>query len=233
MARLSRLSLAGLPHHVIQRGNDRQAIFHDAQDHLHYLQCLKDVASEQGLAIHAYVLMPNHVHWLATPAADNTLARVMQSLGRRYVRWFNDRYGRSGTLWEGRFRSTPIEADRYLLACSRYIEMNPVRAGLVAEPAAYPWSSHAHHIDGRTDPLVTDHPVYWGLGNTPFDRQAQYRSIFELDADAGFIDRLRGGTNRGWALGSDEFLDSLRLNPLRPVTPKPRGRPKKLVESAG
>ncbi|MEG1968927.1 MAG: transposase [Burkholderiaceae bacterium] len=232
MARLPRLSLAGLPHHVIQRGNDRQLIFRDAEDHVRYLQCLRDTASEQGVAIHAYVLMPNHVHLLATPATDDALARVMQSLGRRYVRWFNDRHGRTGTLWEGRFRSAPIEAERYLLACSRYIEMNPVRAGLAAEPASYPWSSHAHHIGRRIDLLVTDHSVYWGLGNTPFDRQAQYRSMFELDSsDAGFMDRLRDGTNRGWALGSDDFLGSLRVNSSRPMTPKPRGRPKKSVES--
>jgi putative transposase len=231
MARLPRLAIAGLPHHVIQRGNNRQLIFRDAEDHIHYLQCLREAAAEHGLAIHAYVLMPNHVHLLVTPAEDASLARVMQSLGRRYVRWFNDRYGRTGTLWEGRFRSAVIESERYLLACSRYIELNPVRAGLAPDPASFPWSSHAHHVGRRVDPIVSDHAVYWALGNTPFDRQAQYRSIFDHPTDEAFMSRLRDGTNRGWALGDENFLAALRVAPGRPLAPKPRGRPKKSLVS--
>lgn len=231
MARLARLSVAGLPHHLIQRGNDRQLIFRDTADHAFFIECLQAVAGERGLAIHAYVLMPNHLHLLATPPEADTLGRVMQAVGRRYVRWFNDRYARSGTLWEGRYRSTVIEADRYLLACSRYIELNPVRAGLAADPVAYHWSSHAHHVGRRIDPLISDHPLYWALGNTPFERQARYRAVFDGPSDTEFLDRLRHGTNRGWAIGEGEFLARLQAAPTRPLTPRPRGRPFKATKS--
>lgn len=229
MARLSRLALAGLPHHVIQRGNNRQAIFMDAEDQVKYLQCLRDAALEQGLAIHAYVLMPNHVHLLATPEREDTLARLMQSLGRRYVRWFNDRHGRTGTLWEGRFRSSVVEAERYFLACSRYIELNPVRAGLAADPLAFPWSSYAHHVGRRVDPLVADHSIYWELGNTPFERQANYRALFDSHEDGDFLARIRHDTNRGMALGGEGFLADVPALAARTQAFRPRGRPKKSV----
>lgn len=224
MARLPRLSAAGFPHHVIQRGNNRQAIFVDASDHARYLALLRDAAAQHAIAIHAYVLMPNHVHLLVTPQEQAGLSRFMQALGRRYVRWFNDRHGRTGTLWEGRFRSTVIEADRYLLACMRYIELNPVRAGLCAEPAQYRWSSYAHHAGLAVDPLVTDHPLFWGLGNTPYERQLTYRGMFEAPLPDQELDVLRAATNRGRALASVGGLDTETAR--RPATPRPRGRPK-------
>ncbi|GAO26666.1 transposase IS200 family protein [Alicycliphilus sp. B1] len=146
MARLPRLTLAGYPHHVIQRGNNRQAIFADRQDFETMLALLAENAQKFRVAIHAYVLMDNHFHLLATPATAEALPRMMQAVGRSYVRYFNDRHGRSGTLWEGRYRSTLIETDRYLLACMAYIDLNPVRAGMVAQPLAWPWSSHAHYL---------------------------------------------------------------------------------------
>lgn len=227
MARLSRLAVAGLPHHVIQRGNNRQPIFVDAEDHVKFLQCLRDASLEQGLAIHAYVLMPNHVHLLVTPEREETLARVMQSIGRRYVRWFNDRHARTGTLWEGRFRSSVVEAERYFLACSRYIELNPVRAALAADPLAFPWSSYAHHVGQRVDPLITDHSVYWELGNTPFERQAHYRALFDSHEDRDFLARIRHDTNRGMALGDGGFLLDMPALAARAMPSRPRGRPKK------
>jgi putative transposase len=228
MARLPRLTAPGLPHHLIQRGNNRQSIFVDEADCISYLRELAELADGHGLAIHAYVLMPNHVHLLATPAERETLPRVMQALGRRYVRRFNDRHGRTGTLWEGRYRSTLIETDRYLLACMRYVEMNPVRAGLVNEPGHYRWSSHAHHVGLRVDPLITEHAVYWALGNTPFERQVAYRRLFEGGQEAGEVEAIRYATHRGWALGRDAFVESVSQNAGRRAAPRQAGRPRKV-----
>jgi putative transposase len=224
MARLPRLSIAGYPHHVIQRGNNRQPVFRDASDYERYLGWLQELAQGHELAVHAYVLMPNHVHLLATPAANDALSRVMQALGRRYVRHFNDKYGRSGTLWEGRFRSAIIDSDRYLLTCSRYIELNPVRAGLAPDPGQYRWSSYAHHVGLRVDPLISDHALFWALGNTPFERQSAYRGMFDAPLQQDALDDLRRATNRGWSLG--DFSDEARASDTWP-TPRPRGRPRK------
>jgi len=233
MARLPRLTAPGLPHHLIQRGNNRQVIFVDEADRVRFLNDLGELAAAIGLAIHAYVLMPNHVHVLATPKGHDTLARVMQALGRRYVRYFNDRHGRSGTLWEGRYRSTVVETDRYLLACMRYIEMNPVRAGLAGEPAQYRWSSHAHHVGVRADPLLSEHATYWSLGNTPFERQLSYRRMFEGSQDPEEIDSIRYATLHGWALGKPGFADVLGDGAGRRAAPRPAGRPRKLPRQQG
>jgi len=227
MARLARLTVAGLPHHLIQRGNNRQPIFLDEFDCARYLRELGELAPVHGLAIHAYVLMPNHVHLLATPAEDAAFARLMQSLGRRYVRSFNARHRRTGTLWEGRYRSTVIESERYLLACMRYIELNPVRAGLVSEPADYRWSSHGHNVGLRIDGLVTEHALYWALGNTPFERQIAYRRLFQESQADGEIDALREATQHGWALGRSEFVGFVAQSTGRRVTRLRPGRPRR------
>jgi putative transposase len=227
MARLPRLTAPGLAHHLIQRGNNRQAIFADDIDRSLYLRELADLAQAFRLAIHAYVLMPNHVHLLVTPPERETLGRVMQALGRRYVRRFNDRHQRTGTLWEGRYRSTLVETDRYLLACMRYIDMNPVRAGLVAEPTLFRWSSHAHYVGLRPNPLVTEHAAYWALGNTPFDRQLAYRRLFETEQEAAEVESIRYATHRGWALGREGFAASLGQETGRPAVPRRPGRPRK------
>lgn len=229
MARLPRLTAPGLPHHLIQRGNNRQSIFIDEADCISYLNEFAELADGHGLAIHAYVLMPNHVHLLVTPVQRETLPRVMQALGRRYVRRFNDRHRRTGTLWEGRYRSTLIETDRYLLACMRYIEMNPVRAGLVNEPGHYRWSSHAHHIGLRLDPLITEHAVYWALGNTPFERQVAYRRLFEGGQEAAEVEAIRYATHRGWALGQQAFVESVSHSAGRRAAPRHAGRPRKAL----
>lgn len=227
MARLPRLTAPGLPHHLIQRGNNRQPVFVDEVDCARFLGDLAELAASHGLAIHAYVLMPNHVHLLATPAADDTLARLMQALGRRYVRWFNARHRRTGTLWEGRFRSTVVEADRYLLACMRYIELNPVRAGLVEDPAAYRWSSYRHQIGLLVDPLITEHAVFWALGNTPFERQLAYRRLFEHGVRAEEVGAIRRATQRGWALGEPGFVEEIGVKAGRRASPVRPGRPRK------
>ena len=224
MARLPRLSIPGLPHHVIQRGHGGDAVFFDDGDYLRFLADLRGAAVAHGVAIHAYVLMPNHVHLLATPSTADMLGKTMQSLGRQYVRWLNQKHSRTGSLWDGRYRSTVIEAERYLLACSLYIELNPVRAGLVADPAEYPWSSFRHHAGLTVDPLVTDHPVVWALGNTPFERQSAYKARAAHGLAAEDIDRLRWATNRGWALGGAEFLIAAESESQRPLSPRARGR---------
>lgn len=218
------MSVAGYPHHVIQRGNDRRAIFADSSDLTRYLDALRDVAAEHQLSVHAYVLMPNHVHLLMTPINPRAIGAAMQALGRRYVRWFNDRHARTGALFEGRYRSTVVEADRYLMACMRYIELNPVRASLVAAPEHYSWSSYRHHTGLATDALISDHALYWQLGNTPFDRQAEYRRLFEQDATAGEIDLIRQSTHGGWALGTRDFAVRLGRKSARRTERRQPGR---------
>jgi len=159
MARLPRLTLPGFAHHVIQRGNNRQAIFFTSADYQMMLALLEESARKFGVAIHAYVLMSNHFHLLVTPQTQEGLPHMMQAIGRRYVRYFNDAQHRSGTLWEGRYKSALIQSERYLLACMVYIDLNPVRAGLAATPADYPWSSHAHYAGLRIDKLITPHAL--------------------------------------------------------------------------
>ena len=227
MARLPRLTLAGYPHHVIQRGNDRRAIFVDDTDRRQYLAALKEVAAAAGLQVHAYVLMPNHAHLLLTPARAEDLGRAVQALGRRYVRWFNDRHRRKGALFEGRYRSSVVDADHYLLACMRYVEMNPVRARLCDRPADFPWSSHRHHVGLSLDPVVTDHPVYWSLGNTPFERQAAYLRLFDHAPVQDETDRIRRCVQGGWLLAGRELTAQLERNAGRPPAARRAGRPRK------
>lgn len=227
MARFPRLVVPHQPHHLIQRGNDRQAIFRDADDHVIFLGRLREAAKLFQVAIHAYVLMPNHLHLLASPADPEGLARMMQWVGRHYVPYFNRKYDRVGTLWQGRYKTAVIDSERYFMICSRYIELNPVRAGLVADPAQFPWSSHAHHMGIKADPVITDHPLYWALGNTPFEREAAYRALLEQGLAQDEIDALSDATRKGWALGSEQFKSALEKKMNRRVQPVKRGRPRK------
>jgi putative transposase len=225
MARLPRLTLPGYPHHVIQRGNNRQAIFLSSADYLVLLGLLEENAQKFGVALHAYVLMSNHFHLLVTPTSDEGLPQMMQAVGRRYVRYFNDSQGRSGTLWEGRYRSTVIETDRYLLACMAYIDLNPVRAGMVKEARDYPWSSHGHYVGVRTDKLLTPHPLFWELGNTPFAREAAYAELVRAGITLAQQDALTRSSLSGWALGSDDFVADLQKRTDRRVNKAQPGRP--------
>lgn len=225
MARLPRLTLPGHPHHVIQRGNNRQPIFAAAADYQTMLDLLDENARKFGVAIHAYVLMDNHFHLLATPQTAEGLPQMMQAVGRRYVRYFNDLQKRSGTLWEGRYKSTLIQTERYLLACMAYIDLNPVRAGMVAQARDYPWSSHAHYIGVRSDRLVTPHPLVWALGNTPFAREAAYADLVQVGISAGQQQALTDSALRGWALGEPEFVRNLQKLTARRVTKRTAGRP--------
>ncbi len=225
MARLPRLTLAGFPHHVILRGNNRQNIFHDHDDHQRMLRALREFSVDCKVALHAYVLMSNHMHLLLTPETNDGVPRMMQAMGRSYVRYFNDRHGRTGTLWEGRYRSSVIEAERYLLACMAYIDLNPVRAGMVSAPSDYPWSSHAHHVGLRADPLVTPHPLYWELGNTPFAREIAYANLVKAGQSLAQREKLTQATQSGWALGDGRFVADLQKRITRRVTPGRAGRP--------
>jgi len=225
MARLPRLTLPGYPHHVIQRGNNRQAIFASLADYQTLLDQLRVNADKFGVAIHAYVLMTNHFHLLATPQTADALPQMMQAVGRSYVRYFNDAQGRSGTLWEGRYKSTLIQTDRYLLPCMAYIDLNPVRAGLVAQAADYAWSSHGHYIGRKTDKLVTPHPLYWELGNTPFAREAAYADLVRAGVSARQQADLTQSALSGWALGEEDFVADLQKKTKRRVAKASAGRP--------
>jgi putative transposase len=225
MARLPRLTLPGYPHHVIQRGNNRQAIFAKTADYQRLLDLLDDNARQFEVAIHAYVLMSNHFHLLVTPQTSDGLPQMMQAVGRRYVRYFNDSQQRSGTLWEGRYRSTLIQTDRYLLACMSYIDLNPVRAGLVAQAADYPWTSHGHYIGRQMDKMVTPHPLVWALGNTPFAREAAYAELVQAGINPVQQSALTQATLSGWALGEPDFVADLQKRTQRRVAKGQAGRP--------
>lgn len=225
MARLPRLTLPGYPHHVIQRGNNRQAIFADPADYETLLALLEEQAGKSQVAVHSYVLMSNHFHLLATPETEQGIPQLMQAVGRRYVRYFNQRHARSGTLWEGRYRSTLIHAERYLLPCMVYMDLNPVRAGLASDAAQYRWSSHAHYIGARHDRLVSPHPLYWSLGNTPFSREAAYAELVRSGIPATDQQALTDSALRGWALGSPDYLAELQKRTSRRLTKDRAGRP--------
>lgn len=225
MARLPRLTVPGYPHHIIQRGNNRQPLFAGSADYEMLLALLAENAQKFGVALHAYVLMSNHFHLLATPTTDTGLPQMMQAVGRRYVRYYNDSQGRTGTLWEGRYRSTLIQTERYLLACMAYIDLNPVRAGLVADPRDYPWSSHQHYIGVRHDRHLTPPALIWELGNTPFAREAAYADMVRAGVSADQQRALTDSAMRGWALGTPDFVADLQKRTQRRVSKTRPGRP--------
>jgi putative transposase len=216
--------MEGVPLHVIQRGNNRGQVFFTSQDAADFLTWLEESAAVHGVAIHAYVLMPNHVHLLATPARPESLPKCMQTLGRRYVRAVNWRHGRTGSLWEGRYRATIIDSDRYLFVCSRYIELNPVRANLTRDPAAYRWSSYRANAQGRHDPLVTPHMRYDSLGDTAAARAESYRAMFTGGIDQATLEKIRLSTHRGWALGDEAFCARMSAAGRR-AAPLAKGKP--------
>jgi putative transposase len=227
MARLPRLVIPHQPHHIIQQGNDGQLIFRDNEDFAQFLVWLRDSARECKVAIHAYVLMPDHVHLLATPATERALAQMMQRLGRYYVPWYNARYQRSGTLFQGRFKTSLIDAAAYFLKCSHFVEFNPVRTHVVSDVLDYPWSSYHHHAGIRPDPVITDHALYWALGNTPFQREAAYIELSRRQLPEREYALIEAAVLKGWPLASDAFKAHLQETIKRQVLPAKRGRPRK------
>ena len=230
MARLPRFSLPGQPQHVIQRGNNRDVIFADDSDYGIYLDKLHEATTRFGCTLHAYVLMTNHTHLLLTPATDKAIGHVMQSLGRGYVQYFNYRYRRTGTLWEGRYKATLIDVEQYLLTCYRYIELNPVRAGMVSDPGDYPWSSYRYNAMGQNNAHVSEHVLYKLLGNTANARQAAYRALFKHHIDPDTLSAIRQATNKAWVLGNDRFRERIEQLLERQAAPKARGGDRKSAE---
>lgn len=226
MARLRRLYSPGVPSHIWVRGNNKQAIFRSEGDRVYFHRCLVEATRRLGVAVHAYVLMGNHFHLLATGASPESISKVVQSMGRRYISYFNYLYERTGTLWEGRFQSCPVESERYLLVCHQYVEMNPVRAGMIDDPGRYPWSSHGCNALGRQDDLVTPHSLYMELGAAERERRARYRALFGTELDAAMLAAIRFAAGKGWALGGERFREKLEELSGRPAAPRKPGRPK-------
>jgi putative transposase len=206
MPRRPRLTLAGVTLHVIQRGNNRSACFFTEEDYALYLHHLAELASKFGCVVHAYVLMTNHVHLLLTPQPADGASRLMKHLGQRYVQYVNRMYRRSGTLWEGRFRSCLTQSEAYVLACYRYIELNPVRAGMIRHPSAYRWSSFAVNAQGEQSNVITPHEQYLSLGRSVDERHAAYRQLFRTKLDPHVVVAIREATNGNIALGSHRFV---------------------------
>ena len=225
MARLPRYASPGMAQHVIQRGNNRSVCFVAAADYRLYLECLVEACAQFDCAVHAYVLMTNHVHLLISPSSASGVSLVVQAVGRKYVRRFNDTYGRTGTLWEGRHKATVVEEERYLFTCYRYIELNPVRAGMVVGPRDYRWSSHRANAFGTRDPVVHPHERYTELGRSPADRQRAYRALCGDELPEQTLSEIRSATNGGWALGGQRFREDVAALLARRTAPAIRGRP--------
>jgi putative transposase len=211
--------VSGQPLHVIQRGVNRTACFVDDVDRTCYVRALRVASERAGCDIHAYVLMSNHVHLLITPRDARSPSRMMHMLGRAYVRYFNDRHGRTGTLWEGRFRSSLVDSERYFLVCSRYVELNPVRAGIVSRPGDYRWSSFRCNAHGERDALVTPHPIYMALDWTACTRRASYRTLFDSPLEPRVMNAIRRATKSGLSVGETvgrvSLEDALRRRQAR------------------
>ncbi len=227
MARLPRPDLPGVPQHVVQRGNNRLPCFLDDEDRQRYLQCLCRALTRFGCQLHAYVLMNNHVHLLLTPGEAGAVSRMMHTFARNYVGWFNGRHGRTGTLWEGRYKACLVDSGAYFLACSRYIELNPVRASMVANPADHHWSSHGANACGRSDALLTPHAEYRALGGSPCSRALAYRALFEDALGEELVDEIRHYLQQQKTLGTDRFRAWVEVRTGRFETVRQVGRPRR------
>jgi len=225
MPRLPRLCPPGITQHIIQRGNNRQNCFTTKQDYAFYINCLHDASLEFSIDIHAWVLMTNHVHLLATPHISNGISLLMQAIGRKYVRYYNTAAQRTGTLWEGRYKSCLVSPDNYLLTCYRYIELNPVRANLVNSPAVYPWSSYPCNALGKKSRLITYHQNYLALGESPSERLTQYKKLFGEPVPEELVADIRKSTQQNLALGNECFKAELEDQYKRRMRLKRAGRP--------
>lgn len=228
MARQPRFFVPGEVLHVIQRGNNREPIFACDEDFRFFLDCLGQAIRLHGVLIHAYVLMTNHLHLLAAPRQKQSLPKVLQSVGRRYVQYFNCAYQRSGTLWEGRYRATVVDSEQYLLTCMRYIELNPVRARMAGHPGEYRWTSFHANAQGAPDILVTRHELYERLGRSGPDRQNAYRQLFRAQLSDRDVEAIREATNKNWALGGEHFKQRIAALSGRRSDLMRKGRPAKV-----
>ena len=226
MPRKPRMYLPETPSHVVQRGNNREACFFAETDHQFYLACLHDALQHYHVALHAYVLMTNHVHLLMSPTTAEGISKVMQSVGRRYVQYINTTYRRTGTLWEGRHKASLVQVEPYLLKCYRYIELNPVAANMVSHPSDYSWSSYPHHAQGTPNRLICDHVLYEQLGSTPPERQHAYRELFRYALDTGDIHAMHTSTQHETPLGNERFKNQIEITLGRKLKHTTRGRPR-------
>ena len=229
MPRRPRIKLAGMPQHVVQRGINREPCFFAEEDYHSYLHWLEKAAADWHCVVHAYVLMTNHVHLLISAERPESPGALMKALGQRYVQYVNRTYRRSGTLWEGRFRSCLTQEDGYLLTCQRYIELNPVRADMVEHPAEYRWSSYLGNAQGEPDELLKPHAMYLALGRDKASRAAAYRELFRYALEPGLVDEIRRATNGNYALGNATFAAQVAAALGRRATPGKSGRPRRVV----
>lgn len=226
LPRKPRFYLPDVPVHIVQRGNNRQAIFYDEKDYRVYLGWLKDALERYDCQLHAYVLMTNHVHLLVTPAAQDSISRMMQYIGRRYVPYINQEYGRSGTLWEGRYKSSLIQEEPYLLACMRYIELNPVRAGMVKKAVEYPWSSYHFNALQQENDLLTTHRIYNALGPDKASRRKAYQGLFRVHMADNLTQEIRAAWQTGTPLVNDRFKEQIEKALNKKIGFAKRGRPR-------
>ena len=223
MARPLRIEYEGACYHVMNRGNQRARVFHSKKHYTLFFEKLACCCEQFDVGVHSYCCMPNHFHLLITPHSENGLGKLMQYVGRYYVRYFNQRYGRTGTLWDGRYRATVVDPKGYSNACARYVEENPVRAGLVKDAAAYDWSSYGAHATGHDDALVRPHSDYLALGRSARARQDAWRGLFAKPMDPTLLERIRSATNKAWVLGDAEFCAEIEAHLNRRATPRARG----------
>lgn len=231
MARQPRLVLSGHTHHLVQRGHNLQHVFSDDEDRRHYLAALQEAARVHGVAVHAYALLDNQVHLLLTPPTEAALSRMMQALGRRYVAAFNRRHGRSGTLWDGRFRAAVVQPGAHTLQSLRLIDGLVARLGGAGPDSGSAASSAPHRMGLLRNPLLSDPPEFWQLGNTPFEREAAYARLLEQGLDAATLHRIERAASHGWAIGAESFLAQVALTLGRAVRPRARGRPPRNIGS--
>lgn len=226
MARKPRFTLPGVPQHVIQRGHNREPCFYSKEDYINYCYTLREASEKNGVVIHAYVLMTNHVHLLATPSQEHSITHMMQDLGRKYVRYINNTYKRSGTLWEGRFKAGLVDSEVYLLTCMRYLEMNPVRAGMVNHPSEYRRSSYHANAHGKENILIKPHPIYSALAKSEPERLQAYRELFMNELDKDEIHDIREALNQELVLGREDFKDKIEAMINRQTREGKSGRPR-------
>ncbi len=226
MSRKPRFLLPGMPQHVIQRGHNREPCFFAEEDYQRYLHDAHEAALKNQLQIHAYVLMTNHVHLLVTPEQPFSVMHTMQDLGRKFVRYINHSYRRTGGLWEGRYKASLVDSEAYLLTCMRYIEMNPVRASMVEHPGEYQWSSYGANANGDPNRMLTAHPLYLSLGQAKEAREHAYRELFRHHLDLGELHSVREALNQELVLGREDFKDKIEVMLQRQARPGLSGRPR-------
>jgi len=229
MPRKPRFYIRDIPVHAVQRGNNKSPIFFAAEDYITYLDLLTEGAEQYGCQIHAYVLMTNHVHILMTPADETSIGLTIQHVGRRYVPYFNHSYGRTGTLWEGRYKASVIDSDQYLLTCMRYIELNPIRAAMVKHQSDYRWSSFGFNGYGRNNSVITPHPLYLSLARVGKARRQAYRNLFKSNVDTNELNDIRAAWQTGTPLGNDRFRQKIEKKLKLKVGFDRQGRPKRIT----